>query len=82
MKRIRVGFLIVGAGLAGSVTGFLLKEAGADVLALELLDAKTKDKLCGGMMALGFNIRKLHNRIQEERINQRFLRKADKEQAC
>ena len=29
MKRIRVGFLIVGAGLAGSVTGFLLKEAGA-----------------------------------------------------
>ena len=51
MKRIRVGFLIVGAGLAGSVTGFLLKEAGADVLALELLDAKTKDKLCGGMMS-------------------------------
>ena len=33
-------------------------------------------------LALGFNIRKLHNRIQEERINQRFLRKADKEQAC
>ena len=50
MKRIRVDFLIVGAGLAGSVTGFLLKKAGADVLALELLDAKTKDKLCGGML--------------------------------
>ena len=29
MKRIRVDFLIVGAGLAGSVTGFLLKKAGA-----------------------------------------------------
>ena len=50
MKRIRVDFLIVGAGLAGSVVGFLLKKAGADVLALELLDAKTKEKLCGGML--------------------------------
>ena len=50
MKRIRVDFLIVGAGLAGSVAGFLLKKAGADVLALELLDAKTKEKLCGGIM--------------------------------
>ena len=38
MKRIRVDFLIVGAGLAGSVAGFLLKKAGADVLTLELLD--------------------------------------------
>ena len=27
MKRIRVDFLIVGAGLAGSVAGFLLKKA-------------------------------------------------------
>ena len=35
MKRIRVDFLIVGAGLAGSVVDFLsLKKAGADVLAL------------------------------------------------
>ena len=50
MKRIRVDFLIVGVGLAGSVVGFLLKKAGADVLALELLDAKTKEKLCGGML--------------------------------
>ena len=50
MKRIRVDFLIVGAGLAGSVAGFLLKKAGAVVLALELLDAKTKEKLCGGML--------------------------------
>ena len=50
MKRIHVDFLIVGAGLAGSVAGFLLKKAGADVLALELLDAKTKEKLCGGIM--------------------------------
>ena len=33
-------------------------------------------------LALGFNIRKLHNRIQEERINQRFLRKPDQEIAC
>jgi len=50
MIRIRVDYLVVGAGLAGSVAGFLLKRAGADVLALELLDAKTKEKLCGGLM--------------------------------
>ena len=50
MKRIHVDFLIAGAGLAGSVTGFLLKKAGADVMVLELLDAKKKEKLCGGML--------------------------------
>ncbi len=33
-------------------------------------------------LALGFNIRKLHNRIQNERITQRFLQKNDKEKAC
>ena len=33
-------------------------------------------------LALGFNIRKLHNRIQEERLTHRFLRKTDKEEAC
>jgi flavin-dependent dehydrogenase len=50
MRRIRTEYLIAGAGLAGSIAGFLLKQAGADVLALEILDAKMKDKLCGGMM--------------------------------
>jgi flavin-dependent dehydrogenase len=53
MKKVRVDYLIAGAGLAGSVMGFLLKKAGADVLALELLDAKTKEKLCGGIMNKG-----------------------------
>ncbi|MBR4908929.1 MAG: transposase, partial [Acidaminococcaceae bacterium] len=33
-------------------------------------------------LALGFNIRKLHNRIQNERITQRFLQKNDEEKAC
>ena len=33
-------------------------------------------------LALGFNIRKLHNRIQEDRINQRFLRRSDQKIAC
>ena len=37
-----------------------------------------KEDMLSGITA----IRKMHNRIQEERINQRFLRKADKEQAC
>ena len=33
-------------------------------------------------LAFGFNIRKLHNRIQDDRLTQRFIRKVDKEQAC
>ena len=53
MKMVRVDYLIAGAGLVGSVTGSLLKKACADVLALELLDAKTKEKLCDGIMNKG-----------------------------
>ena len=48
-RRYRCRTLIVGAGLAGSSLGFLLRKAGDDVLLLELLDAKGKDKLCGGL---------------------------------
>ena len=48
-KQYRCKALIVGAGLAGAALGFLLREAGDDVLLLELLDAKEKDELCGGM---------------------------------
>ncbi len=33
-------------------------------------------------LALGFNIRKLHNRIQNGRLTQRFLQKNDEEKAC
>ena len=32
--------------------------------------------------AWAFSIRKLHNRIQEDRLMQRFIRKVDTEQAC
>ena len=42
-------------------------------------DAVYKELL---FLALGFNIRKLHNRIQEDRLMQRFIRKVDTEQAC
>lgn len=48
-RQYRCKTLIVGAGLAGSSLGFLLRKAGDDVLLLELLDAKEKNKLCGGM---------------------------------
>ena len=48
-RQYRCKTLIVGAGLAGASLGFLLRKAGDDVLRLELLDAKEKDKLCGGM---------------------------------
>ena len=48
MKTMTCDFLIVGAGLSGCTLGVLLARAGADVLALELLDAKEKDKPCAG----------------------------------
>ena len=33
-------------------------------------------------LALGFDIRKLHNRIQGDRLTKRFLQETDKEKAC
>ncbi len=50
MREYSCETLIIGAGLAGATLGFLLRQAGKDVLMLELLDAKEKDKLCGGLM--------------------------------
>lgn len=42
--------LVVGAGAAGASLGYLLKQAGRDVLLLEMLDAKKKNKLCAGII--------------------------------
>ncbi|MCR4705901.1 MAG: FAD-dependent monooxygenase [Lachnospiraceae bacterium] len=50
MREYSCETLIIGAGLAGATLGFLLRQAGKDVLMLELLDVKEKDKLCGGLM--------------------------------
>ncbi len=50
MREYSCEILIIGAGLAGATLGFLLRQAGEDVLMLELLDAREKDKLCGGLM--------------------------------
>lgn len=50
METKHCDYLIVGGGAAGSVLGYLLRKAGADVLILERLDAKQKDKLCAGMV--------------------------------
>lgn len=36
--------LVIGAGLAGATLGFFLQKTGDDVLMLELLDAKEKEK--------------------------------------
>ena len=44
-RQYRCKTLIVGEGLADAALGFLLRKAGDDVLLLELLDAKEKDKL-------------------------------------
>lgn len=48
--RLNSEFLVVGAGAAGCAFGWLMRQAGHDVLALELHDARTKDKLCGGIL--------------------------------
>ena len=44
MREYKCDILIIGAGLAGSILGFLLRMSGKDVLMVELLDAKEKDK--------------------------------------
>ena len=49
-RELRVEYLVVGAGAAGCVLGYLLRQAGADVLTLEICDLATKDKLCGGAL--------------------------------
>lgn len=46
-----VEFLIVGAGAAGCTLAWLLRQAGREVLLLELRDAREKNKLCGGALA-------------------------------
>ena len=51
MREYNCDILIIGAGFAGAVLGFLLRKSGKDVLMLELRDVKEKDKLCGGMMS-------------------------------
>lgn len=50
MKVFGTQYLIIGAGLAGSVLAFLLRRSGSEVILAEILDAKTKDKLCGGFI--------------------------------
>ena len=50
MRTISCDCLVVGAGLAGSTLGFLLRGQGRDVLALELRDLSRKDKLCAGIL--------------------------------
>lgn len=48
--QLSTEYLVVGAGTAGSAFGWLMRQAGHDVLVLELRDAQTKDKLCGGIL--------------------------------
>ena len=52
VKSVRAEVLIVGAGLAGCVLAWLLRQAGHDVLVVELCDLREKDKLCGGILAV------------------------------
>ena len=42
--------LIVGGGAAGCALGYLLRNAGLDVLIAELRDADSKEKLCAGLL--------------------------------
>ena len=36
--------------MAGTALAFLLRRLGLEVIIIELLDIKSKDKLCGGVM--------------------------------
>ena len=42
--------IIIGAGMAGSTCGYLLKKKGKNVLIVEKEDITKKDKLCGGLL--------------------------------
>lgn len=50
MKIFNTQYLIIGAGLAGTALAFLLRRSGSEVILAELLETKSKDKLCGGVM--------------------------------
>ena len=49
-RTFEADYLIIGAGLAGSVLGFLLSRDGSGVLNVEIRDIGEKDKLCAGFM--------------------------------
>lgn len=49
-ESMKANVLIVGAGLAGSTLGLMLRMGGVDVLTVELYDARDKDKLCAGVV--------------------------------
>lgn len=52
ITRLSAEHLVVGAGAAGCTLGWLLRQAGREVLALELHDARDKEKLCGGILGV------------------------------
>ena len=51
VAQLETEYLVIGAGAAGSVLGYLLRQENRDVLMLELYDARKKDKLCGGILS-------------------------------
>lgn len=52
-RDLHAEHLVVGAGAAGCSLGYLLRQAGFDVLIIELCDLSSKDKLCGGILGDG-----------------------------
>lgn len=48
--RMETEYLIVGAGVAGSVLAWLLRQAGREVLLIELRDSREKEKPCAGAL--------------------------------
>ena len=67
--RTHAEHLIVGAGAAGCTLAWLLRQAGRDVLVLELQDAQTKDKLCGGALC-GEAVRAIGSVFGEDAVAQ------------
>ena len=52
-SELHAEHLIVGAGAAGCVLGYLLRQAGLDAVIIEQCDLSSKDKLCGGILGEG-----------------------------
>ena len=50
---VEIDYLVVGAGVAGCTLGYLLRQAGASVMLVDLRDLAKKDKLCGGVLSVG-----------------------------
>ena len=61
-------FVIIGAGLSGSVLAYLLKKSNFDVILIEKEDINKKEKLCGGLVT-DKTIKLLYSLFNKEEVD-------------